>query len=247
MPVDMKKVEAQAPGLVNLVKTAKVSLEKRGLDAHRARVAIALDISGSMRPLYNSGKVQQLAERVLALGLHFDDNNAIDVFLFDTGASNEGEMNLANFKDFIASKVTRKVGGGTMYSPVLRMMREEYFPSKKGLFGRKKNSGPADLPVYVMFVTDGAPHPRDKQAARDELTKCSEVGMFFEFMAIGRENDPEFEFLRQLDDMDGRVLDNADFFEVPDPVSMSESALFDKMMTEYPAWIPQAKAAGMIG
>jgi uncharacterized protein YegL len=246
MPVDMKKVEAQAPGLVSLVKTAQVSLQKRGLDAHRARVAIALDISGSMKGLYSAGKVQQLAERILALGLHFDDNGAIDVFLFDSGAYNEGEMTLANFKDFIATKVMRKVGGGTKYSPVLRMMREEYFPSKKGFLGRKKGSGQADLPVYVMFVTDGAPHPTDKKAATAEIVECSKVGMFFEFMAIGRENDPEFDYLRELDDMEGRVLDNADFFEVPDPVSMSESALYDKMMTEYPGWIPQAKAAGQI-
>ena len=32
--------------------------------------------------LYRSGNITSLVERVLALGLRFDDNEAVDVFLF---------------------------------------------------------------------------------------------------------------------------------------------------------------------
>jgi hypothetical protein len=68
--------------MLSLVKTAGVSLEKRGLAEHTARVALVLDISGSMAALYRSGAVQRLAGRVLALGLRFDDDGVVDVFLF---------------------------------------------------------------------------------------------------------------------------------------------------------------------
>ena len=47
--VDMeKRVAATSPQLLSLTKKAGVSLEKRGLGEHTARVALCLDISGSM-------------------------------------------------------------------------------------------------------------------------------------------------------------------------------------------------------
>jgi len=57
--VDLEKRVAQAaPQLVNLVKSAAVSLEKAGLAQHRAKVCLVLDISGSMSALYSKGLVQ---------------------------------------------------------------------------------------------------------------------------------------------------------------------------------------------
>ncbi|MEJ7806699.1 MAG: TerD family protein, partial [Telluria sp.] len=68
-----KRIQSEAPQLVSLVKHAGVSLAKVGLSAHRARVALVLDISGSMTSLYNKGLVQKFADRILALGCKFDD------------------------------------------------------------------------------------------------------------------------------------------------------------------------------
>lgn len=63
-----KRVEAKAPQLVSLGKSAGVSLAEVGLQAHRARVRLVLDISGSMSTLYRKGLVQRFAERILPLG-----------------------------------------------------------------------------------------------------------------------------------------------------------------------------------
>ncbi|MED4224790.1 TerD family protein [Neobacillus cucumis] len=53
-----KKMEKHAPKLLDLSKKAKISLEKVGLQNHTAKVALCLDISGSMSSLYRSGKIQ---------------------------------------------------------------------------------------------------------------------------------------------------------------------------------------------
>ena len=86
MGISFDKVESQAPELVSLAKKAQFNLSKHGLDDARAKVALCLDHSGSMRQAYASGQVQALAERVLALATQLDDDGAVDVFFFGTEA-----------------------------------------------------------------------------------------------------------------------------------------------------------------
>ena len=81
--VDLEKklVTSGDTNMISLVKKAGISLEKKGLSEHTARVALVLDISGSMSRRYAKGLVQKLAERVLALGLRFDDDGEVDVLV----------------------------------------------------------------------------------------------------------------------------------------------------------------------
>lgn len=240
MSVDLKKVEQEAPELVSMTKSAGVTLQKRNLAEHTARVALVLDISGSMGGLYRSGAVQKLAERILALGLHFDDNGAIDVFAFDNRAHEFGEMDLGNFRNFI-KKVESKVGGGTSYAPIMKKIREHYAGgAKKGLFRKRSSGGPVE-PAYVMFVTDGEPF--DPREAERELQEASKEGIFWQFVAVGAER---IAFLERLDDLGGREIDNAAFFGVRDPAAVPEGELYDKLMVEYPGWLPQARQRGYI-
>ncbi|MEU8120610.1 VWA domain-containing protein [Spirillospora sp. NPDC049024] len=60
---------------ISLRKEAvRVSLEKKGIGGVRARVAIALDASGSMRRLYKEGDVAEIVERMAAIALQVDDD-----------------------------------------------------------------------------------------------------------------------------------------------------------------------------
>ena len=61
-------------------KVNKICLDK-GL-AVRARVAVILDYSGSFCFEYQSGVIQEVVERLLPIGLKFDDDKAIDMFIF---------------------------------------------------------------------------------------------------------------------------------------------------------------------
>ncbi|SIA57172.1 Uncharacterised protein [Mycobacteroides abscessus subsp. abscessus] len=56
----------------------------------------------------------------------------------------------------------------------------------------------------------------------------------------------DFTFLEELDNMDGRYLDNADFFSVEDPKAIAEEELYDLLMQEYPEWVKKARSGGLI-
>ena len=240
-----KKLATSAPQLLSLVKTAGVSLEKRGLGEHTARVALVLDISGSMSGLYRSGAVQRLAERVLALGLRFDDDGEVDVFLFGRKVHQPRPgLRLDGHQEFIATITKRhKLEFDTRYGAAMTAVREHYFGSS----GDRREPVPYRVPVYVMFVTDGA--PSDRAVATKQITAASYEPVFWQFMGIG--SPAQFAFLQKLDDLDGRYTDNADFFAVGEQELMgrtpiSDDELFDRLMTEYPDWLRRARGRGLL-
>jgi len=242
-----KRIEKEAPQLVSLVKKAAVSLEKVGLQDHQAKVALCLDVSGSMSHLYSSGVIQKFAERILALGCRFDDDGSIDIFLFADRACSAGEMKIGNLQAKIIQKMVdgNNVGGGTSYAPAIDEIRKFYFPSAHKSFFRSSSerSTPlkAELPVYVMFVTDG--DTSDESAAEKQMQWSSYEPVFWQFMTIGH---GEFRFLKKLDTMPGRYIDNANFFAVSNPDHISDDKLYDLLMVEYPSWVKLAKTRGLI-
>src|SRR4051812_12403251 len=263
-----KQLAGQPPQMVDLVKKAGISLEKKGLSEHRARVALCLDISASMGSLYRSGKVQALCERILGLAVQFDDDGQCDVFTFGTGGYEEGPLDLRNHAGWIDGMLQRRrLEGGTNYNLAMQSLRRYYFPD--GNAGPRNAPRQDKLPVYVMFVTDG--QTTDQDGTRNQITWSSFEPIFWQFMAIGQSSKNvvpdgappppkkrgfgarfaqmltgDFQFLEELDDMGGRYLHNADFFPVADPAQIPDSQLYDLMMTEYPSWLQQAKQRGLV-
>ena len=262
-PVNLKKVELdkkmerQAPQLVSLAKKATVSLEKVGLSQHVAKVALCLDISASMSGLYHSGAVQKFAEKVLALGTRFDDDGAIDIFLFGAGAHDAGEMNVDNFSDFIAQiQKQYPLEGGTNYARAMQQIRAHYF----GSTGARNAPLRQKIPVYVMFLTDGA--TSDENGARQQVQNSSYEPLFWQFMGLGKSRKDvkksgggfwakafasDFTFLEELDTMAGRYVDNANFFSVANPDILPDDELYDLLMGEYPEWVKAAPTKGLLG
>ncbi len=264
-----KQLQGAPPQMVNMVKKAGISLEKKGLSDHRARVALCLDISASMHRLYQEGKVQQLCERVLGMAVQFDDDGACDVFTFGTGGYDEGPLDLHNYQGWVQQLLQRRrLEGGTNYNKAMQAVRTHYFPDGGG--GRRNSPRPDRLPVYVMFVTDG--QTTDQGGTRQQVESSSYEPLFWQFMAIGQSSrnvdagsppptkkkrggfaarlasmmQVDFQFLEELDDMPGRFIDNADFFSVSDPGVLSDDELYDLMMNEYPGWLQAARAQGLV-
>jgi stress response protein SCP2/uncharacterized protein YegL len=249
-----KRRQQQAPQLVNLVKSATVSLQKVGLQTHRAKVCLVLDISGSMGMLYRRGLVQQFAERILALGCKFDDDGDIDVFLFGRNVHHVDPMGLANFAGFVQRTIDRHpLEGDTRYGAALEAVRRFYFPDGAG--GERRTPQRADLPVYVMFVTDGG--TSDQAMAERQVRWSSHEAIFWQFMGIGKGRksksrklasfaDSDFPFLESLDELPGRLVDNANYFSVASPDEYSDAELYDLLMTEYPDWLKAARGAGLL-
>jgi hypothetical protein len=249
-----KRIAREAPQLVNLVKQAGVSLKMVGLDQHRAKVALVLDISGSMGALYRRGLVQQFAERILALGCRFDDDGEIDVFLFGAEVHQPAPMGIGNAGDYIKRAIAaHPLEGDTRYGRAIEAVRRFYFPDAGGAV----RSAPmaAAMPVYVMFVTDGS--TSDKAVTEKQLRLASREPIFWQFMGIGKGKksksnraavtDSDFPFLEKLDELDGRHVDNANYFSVASPDEHTDAELYHLLMAEYPAWLVLARQAGLLG
>ena len=268
-----KRLAATSPELLSLTKKAAISLEKRGLGEHTARVALCLDISGSMHQLYRSGKMQALVERVLALGVRFDDDGEVDCFLFGQNAHEPGPVDVDNHHSYVADTLgTHKLEGATYYGKAMELIRQRYFGSSAS----RRQPHRDQLPVYVMFITDG--QTMDEDTTREQVISSSYEPIFWQFMAIGQSDQAvdarppaaqaaagggffsrlagggarpgggrnQFAFLTELDDMGGRLIDNADFFVVTDPANITDEQLFELMSTEYPGWLTMARGKGLL-
>jgi hypothetical protein len=106
-----------------------------------------------------------------------------------------------------------------------------------------------------MFVTDGS--TSDKPLTEKQLRWSSMEPIFWQFMGIGKGrkskdkrlrafSDSDFPFLESLDDLPGRLLDNAGFFSVSAPDEHGDAALYELLMDEYPSWVRQARAQGLL-
>ena len=243
-----KKMQQEAPYLLDLSKKAQISLEKVGLQQHTAKVALCLDISGSMSNLYKTGKIQHFVERILALGTRFDDDGSIDIFLFGKNAHDAGELTISNNRTFITELLkTYSLEPSTYYSKAVTLIRKHYIGSSS----HRKNPVPQDVPVYVMFVTDGDTFDQDQTTK--QIVNASFEPIFWQFMAIdesrsglfGRSRQSQFKYLEQLDTLAGRYVDNAGFFSVKDPAAIPDDELYDLLMSEYPQWVKEAKVKGL--
>ncbi|MDQ2819010.1 MAG: VWA domain-containing protein [Pseudomonadota bacterium] len=249
-----KRVAREAPQLVNLVKSAGVSLAKAGLATHRAQVCLVLDISASMSKLYRSGQVQAFAERILALACKFDDDGQIDVFLFGRNVHHVRPMDLSNWSAYVQQVIdAHPLEGDTRYGAAIEGVRRHYFPDGGG--AARTTPVKAALPVYVMFVTDGG--TSDRPFTERQLRWASYEPIFWQFMGIGKGRkskarqmaqyaDSDFPMLEKLDELDGRLIDNANYFSVATPDEHADAALFDLLMTEYPGWVRLARQKGML-
>lgn len=249
-----KRVEKEAPHLVSLVKKVGVSLDKAGLGQHRARVALCLDISGSMHKLYSSGKIAEFTNRILALAARFDDDGELDVFLFGEEAHQPAPMQLSNSQGYV-QRITQQypLEGGTDYGKAIAMIRRHYYPRSSAA---QKQPQKDRLPVYVMFLTDG--QTSNENLTERQIVEASYEPIFWQFMGIGKSNkstkksfwqkltETDFSFLEKLDTMNNRFIDNANFFSVETPDQESDEALYDLLLSEYKEWIPKARQQGLL-
>ncbi|ARI55058.1 MULTISPECIES: VWA domain-containing protein [unclassified Streptomyces] len=235
--ISLEKVRRSAPGLVSLYKSAGVSLEKHGLDGRRAAVYLVLDHSGSMRDYYKDGTVQALADRVLGLSAHLDDDGRVPVVFFSTDVDGHAEIGLDRHHGMI-DKIVANLGhmGRTNYHVAMDAVIDDYL-----------DSGSTD-PALVVFQTDGG--PTSKLAAERYLCKAARLPLFWQFIGFGNTRSSQFDFLRKLDELPvpaKRPVDNAGYFHAgPDPRKVPDAELYDRLLGEFPSWLAAAEAQGIV-
>ncbi|MGD9486334.1 VWA domain-containing protein, partial [Streptomyces sp. TRM70308] len=225
MPLSLSTVEERAPKLVNLYKSAAISLEKHRLSGERASVYLVLDYSGSMRRYYTDGTAQHLAEQVLGLSAHLDDDGVVPLVFFSTDVDGTAEVSL----DAHSGRVTQ------LAASLGHMGRTNYHWGMDAVLDHYLASGSAH-PALVVFQTDGG--PTSKLAAERFICKAAELPLYWQFVGFGAPGGKQFDFLRRLDDLAVprlRPVDNTGFFPAgEDPRAVPDAVLYDRLLGGYP-------------
>jgi stress response protein SCP2 len=227
-----KRVADKAPQLVNLAKTAAVSLEKNRLATAKAQVALVLDTTGSMTQRYLTGTVQAVVDRILPLAVHFDDDGALDVWAYAEKPGRLTPITLDNVRDYIARE-----GGGWRKWPLGGRYNDEPAVIRPLMDAYARSA----LPTYIVFISDGGvSRNREIEAL---LREAASLPIFWQFVGIGGRNYGVFE---KLDTMAGRVVDNCNFFALDDLSDVTDAELYDRLLGEFPMWLQEARRAGVL-
>lgn len=229
------------------VKQVKIVLDKIGFH-EKVQVVLALDISYSMSSMFRTGVVQELVERLLAIGINMDVNSEIDVYLFGENAHHAASADLNNIEGFVTNEITNRFSlePTTKYQPVMKLISEDFnfnVSTARSFFNKLTGKGANTTgdPVVVFFVTDGENF--DKQNTELFIKGISDFPIFWQFVGIG---GTKFTFLEQLDELQNRRVDNANFFDAGDIASISNDVLYSRILNELPIWYKEAKREGVI-
>lgn len=186
-------------------ETVGIILAKSGItQAPTMRVAVALDISGSMDGIIRTGALQAAFDQLMGVAVKFDDNGELDVFKFDTRCEYVGtsKPETGDYDQFIKNnRISAR--GGTNYSPIVTSALDFFFAgdttTKKGGFlgfGGKTETVAADnTPVLMLIVTDGEPGDRSEtlKAMKDSTSRP----IYYHMVGVGgeRRNFPTIAYL----------------------------------------------------
>ena len=224
MSVDLHK------RIVDFGQKAAFAANRHDIEGQRAQVALVLDISASMNALYQSGAIQRVIERILGLAVTFDDDGRIDLLLFGTHAYQLPPVTLDEIDGYVERVILAqyKIREATNYAPPLRLLSNKY-------------RTPQPAPLFVIFLTDGG--NADKPASAEAIRELSSQPVFVQFVGIGKE---DFPFLHKLDELPGRMIDNAGFMRVNDIDAIKDLELYDRLLNEFPRWLVEARERGLL-
>jgi hypothetical protein len=250
----LKDDVATKPGGALLVEKMEVaqrlSVEK-GLDlGQKVAGQLGIDCSGSMGNMFQQGHVQNAALRTLGFFVMTDDDSEVPCVPFAASLQPTFTIGLNN----IQSATTHlRAGGGTRMAPALaehvRLAGHGDVLEHRG-FGRSPKTVKSEIPAFVVVVGDGA--PQDKRECEDILRAASHRAIFWQFLFVGdvkRDSDAKagWEWLGTLDDaLKGRHFDCIDSKNYFEHINKGDEAFYHMMLDEFPGWLPQARANGVL-
>lgn len=213
-------------------KIVQITLEKKKLTNFTARVGLVLDISGSMQTLYKNGTVQEVVERILAVACKFDDNATLDVWIYDNEFSRLPSATEIDFEHYVQKHIMNN-------KTIHKFGRNNEPPVMQDVIRKYTVEEDSSIPVFMVFINDGGVVKPIKKV----ITESAVQPIFWQFVGIG---DSDFEVLKQLDTMEGRIVDNANFIHIEDIASISDETLYNLLLNEFPLWLKEATAKRII-
>ena len=220
-----KKIQENAPSLLSFVKPLIVEVKKRNLEDITARVALVIDISGSMSKNFANGTVQEIVNKILPISIQFNEDSSIDFWYYGNNPARRPSINIKNYKTAVPEdwkELMRSIGGRNNEQAMINEIIEEYEQSI--------------LPVYVIFVTDGGFNGESK--IKKLILNSSKLPIFWQFVGISGKS---YGILEKLDHMEGKYTNNANFFALDDFRSVSNSELYSRLLNKFPFGLKEAK------
>ena len=252
----MTDFEKHLEGIQQSSNVAKELITRLKLVENSAEVVLCMDVSDQMEDYLSTGKAQIIADRILAFATEMDIDSHIDLFLFAERAFFIGSMDLDNFDGYIQDALKQyNFTGRADYVNVINLIRTTYLKNA----GRQGDISIRETPVYVYFISNGETDDNDE--ILKTISNASYEPIFWEFMTMGttradlqkgilgwllRPFVDDYSFLETLDDMKDRFIDNADFFNINDPATLDDAEFYRLMMAEFPDWLKEAKAKGLV-
>ncbi|MFD8419172.1 VWA domain-containing protein [Streptomyces sp. NPDC059466] len=247
LPVDMRK------RLSLRKEQVAVSLRKHGAQGVTARVVLILDASGSMSFLYAKGVVADVVERMAAVAAQLDDDGAMQAWTFASHAARLPDLTLGELPEWLRLHV--RVGELSLFRRS-RKPRKGLLPGQVdmrtvGIQNEEQKAiaevrtyvreNPAADPTLVLFFSDGGVY-RNNEIER-QLREAVEEPIFWQFVGLGRS---DYGVLERFDTLPDRRVDNVGFFAVDDIGALPDPELYDRLLSEFPAWVTAARRLGIL-
>jgi len=209
----------------------KVLLEK-GAATQRARVIMVIDKTGSMHQLYATKAIHRVVERMVPVAVQLDDDGALEAYLYARSYLRLPDLHVADthlhLRGIVGGVDYNAIGHGNDEIPIMNAVLDDIRPD-------------APTPTLVLFFTDGGFAKRQEIA--DLVSKASHRPAFWQFVGLGK---AKYGVLERLDEMEGRVVDNVGFFAVDDIDTVDDAELYRRLLGEFPDWLRDARAAGVL-
>jgi stress response protein SCP2 len=239
-----------APGeeRLSLKKRQALSLRKeavhrvlltKGAAQERARVVLVIDKTGSMQRQYKRQVVHRVVERMVPVAVQLDDDGTLEPYLYARGQLRLPDLTVAGLEEWTTTYVHLTGRHGGLDYDSIGLSNDE-IPIMRTILDSLQRG--AAVPTLVLFFTDGGFSRR--RAITELVREASTLPAFWQFVGIGRAN---YGLLTDLDELDGRAVDNVGFFELDDIDKVSDDELYQRLLSELPDWIRAARAAGILG
>ncbi|GAA4668120.1 VWA domain-containing protein [Gordonia humi] len=258
-PVPAQPVPAQ-PAIRMVKGEEKLSLEKRQkLDlrkeaVHRvlltkgaagcdARVILVVDKTLSMSALYRSGAMARVVERMIPVATQLYSDGNLEAYLYGKSFAKLPDVTVENSDRWVSTYIHLRGEHGAPMGPVIDYDKQiGGVNAELPIMSAILDDVAGGQPVLVLFFTDGGFHSKIPKIVQ-LITEAARRPVFWQFIGLG---DNNFGVLRRLDDLGGRVVDNAGFFEVPDIDRRTDADLYADLLGEFPDWLRAATAAGIV-
>lgn len=228
-----------ALSLEKKTELVRIQLEKNNIPNDLVmQVKMILDVSVSFKWAYENGTINELVNRLIPLGMRFDDNASLEAYAFGSQATKTSDITVKDFDSYIDKKFLKDarsvLWGGTAYASALRLLMEDIKPTSAPksflgkLFSSKKVEQNSDVPNFVMFITDG--DSGDESETERLLAQLAGTKTYVQLIGVGY----GFRFLKRMADK----FDHVGFVNFTDISNTGDEEMYKQLLgAELCNWI----------